>query len=87
MKWLEVEHSKPLQGRLSVAGAKNSSLALLAACCLAEEQVVLDNVPNISDIDLVCKILKEIGASVVHNNRCYAINPKGINSTYIKPES
>jgi UDP-N-acetylglucosamine enolpyruvyl transferase len=64
MRWLEVNCSKPLKGNISVPGSKNSSLALLAACCLADGPVVLHNIPTITDIDVVCKILVEIGAKV-----------------------
>ena len=78
MRWLEVNCSKPLKGNISVPGSKNSSLALLAACCLADEQVILNNVPNITDIDIVCQILAEIGAKVNKEGNTYTIDPRNI---------
>lgn len=83
MRWLEINHSKPLEGKISIPGSKNSSLALLAACCLAEEPVVLHNIPNITDIGAVCRILAEIGAKVSIVDNTYTIDPRGICSSEI----
>lgn len=79
MRWLEVNCSNPLRGEISVPGSKNSSLALLAACCLADEPVVLHSIPNITDINVVCKILTEIGAKVKKEDcNTYIIDPRYI---------
>lgn len=83
MIWLEVNCSSPLKGSIKVPGSKNSSLALLAACCLADEPVTLHNVPNITDIEIVCRILTEIGASVKIENNTYTIDPRNISSSEI----
>ena len=83
MRWLEVNCSKPLKGNISVPGSKNSSLALLAACCLADKPVVLHNIPTITDIDVVCKILVEIGAKVRRKNHSCTIDPRTISCSEI----
>ncbi len=83
MRWLEVNCSKPLKGNIKIPGSKNSSLALLAACCLADEPVTLHNVPNITDIEIVCSILKETGAKVSIQNNSYTIDPRSIESSEI----
>jgi UDP-N-acetylglucosamine 1-carboxyvinyltransferase len=83
MKWLEINCSNPLKGSIKVQGSKNSSLALLAACCLAEEPIVLGNIPNITDIKVVCNILTDIGADVKNENNTYTIDPRNISSSII----
>lgn len=50
--------SGPLSGELVVSGAKNSALKLMAACVLAEGRYVLRNVPRISDVDDMCRLLE-----------------------------
>jgi UDP-N-acetylglucosamine 1-carboxyvinyltransferase len=53
----------PLSGELTVSGAKNSALKLMAACVLAEGRYVLRNVPRISDVDDMCALLEAMGMS------------------------
>lgn len=86
MRWLEVNCSKPLNGNVSIQGSKNSSLALLAACCLADEPVCISNIPEISDIKVVFQILHGLGASVEKQNNTYIIDPRTIHTAEISPE-
>lgn len=86
MKWLEVEQSSPLRGSLHIPGAKNSLLGLMAAACLANEPVFLDNIPGISDVDTVSDILKGLGAAVTRRGSTCSIDPRGIQATYISPQ-
>lgn len=87
MKWLEINCSNPLKGNIKIQGSKNSSLALLAACCLAEEPVVLENIPDITDIKVVCNILTEIGTSIKIENNTYTIDPRGIKNSEISEKN
>ncbi|MGV3464910.1 MAG: UDP-N-acetylglucosamine 1-carboxyvinyltransferase [Heyndrickxia sp.] len=64
MKWLNIEQSPQLQGSVKIPGSKNSSLALLAAACLADETVVLHGIPNILDYQVICQIGAEIGLEI-----------------------
>lgn len=86
MKWLEVKKSTPLKGSVKIPGSKNSSLGLLAACCLTDEIVTLENIPDILDIKLVCNIGKDIGMEIQKFKNRYVINPSAIHSTDIDPE-
>lgn len=54
----------PLHGEIVVSGAKNAAVALVAATILCDEPCILENVPEISDISICIKILKEMGADV-----------------------
>ena len=86
MRWLEVNCSKPLNGSIKVPGSKNSSLALLAACCLADEPIYMTNLPEISDIKVVFQILNGLGVSVEKQNNTYIIDPRSIHTAQISPE-
>jgi UDP-N-acetylglucosamine 1-carboxyvinyltransferase len=55
----------PLAGTITAGGAKNSVLKLMAACLLAEGEHILDNVPNISDVDTMGEVLRALGCEVV----------------------
>jgi UDP-N-acetylglucosamine 1-carboxyvinyltransferase len=83
MRWLEVNSSKPLKGKIRAPGSKNSSLALLAACCLADEPVHISNIPDISDIKVVLQILSSIGAVYEKTNGTYIVDPRPIHSAEI----
>lgn len=85
MRWLEVNCSKPLSGNITIPGSKNSSLALLAACCLAEEPVCFTNIPRISDINAVTNILRSIGATVTRTNSSFMVDPRNIYTADIDP--
>ncbi len=64
MELLKVNKTDPLKGEINVGGAKNAALPILAACLLTEETVTLKNVPDLSDIRFMIKIIKQIGAEV-----------------------
>jgi UDP-N-acetylglucosamine 1-carboxyvinyltransferase len=55
---------RPLQGRVRISGAKNAALAVLCASIMASDEVILDNVPNISDVRTMIQIIEHIGAKV-----------------------
>ncbi len=83
MRWLEVNSSKPLKGTIRAPGSKNSSLALLAACCLADEPVHITNIPDISDINIVFQILNSIGVTYEKKEGTYIIDPRNIHTACI----
>jgi UDP-N-acetylglucosamine 1-carboxyvinyltransferase len=64
MSTLLIEGGHTLQGRVSVEGNKNAALPLLAACLLTEEECVLTNVPRIGDVEVMARLLLDVGADV-----------------------
>jgi UDP-N-acetylglucosamine 1-carboxyvinyltransferase len=64
MSSLLIEGGHRLEGRVSVEGNKNAALPLLAACLLTEEECVLTNVPRIGDVEVMARLLLDIGAEV-----------------------
>ena len=59
-----INGGKPLKGEVTISGAKNAAVAIVAATILCDEPCVLENVPDISDITICMKILSSMGAVV-----------------------
>lgn len=59
-----VEKSAPLKGKVRVSGAKNSALPILAATLLSTDTCVLEDVPDLEDVRVICEVLEILGAKV-----------------------
>lgn len=75
MDKLMIKGGKPLEGTVQISGAKNSAVALIPAAILADSYVTIDNLPEISDVQLLAELLKEIGGEVQLNAQEITINP------------
>ena len=64
MEKFVIEGGVPLSGTIVPAGNKNGALPILAACLLTDEEVVLRNVPRISDVETMTQLLQTLGAKV-----------------------
>ena len=64
MEKLVIKGGKPLYGDIIVSGMKNSALPVILACILVDDKCVIENVPNVSDVDLAFKIIRAMGGSV-----------------------
>ena len=64
MSTLLIEGGHRLEGRVAVEGNKNAALPLLAACLLTEGECVLHNVPRIGDVEVMARLLLDLGAEV-----------------------
>src|SRR5512139_1973700 len=64
MSKLLIEGGRSLSGLVDVGGNKNAALPLLAACLLTDEECVLDNVPRIGDVEVMARLLTDLGAEV-----------------------
>ncbi|MRN57340.1 UDP-N-acetylglucosamine 1-carboxyvinyltransferase [Paenibacillus monticola] len=78
MEKLMIGGGRPLQGVVTISGAKNSAIALIPAAILAESEVVLDNLPSLSDVAVYSEILEELGASVTWSGSQMRIDPSRI---------
>ena len=58
MEKLVVTGGTPLKGTVKISGAKNAAVAILPATVLVNGKCRIDNLPDISDIKLCCKILE-----------------------------
>lgn len=75
-----ISGGRPLQGTVTISGAKNSAIALIPAALLAESEVVLDNLPLLSDVAVYAEILEELGARVFWEGSQMKIDPSDIKS-------
>ena len=84
MKVLDIEGGHELSGTIRISGAKNSSVALIPAAILCDEEVTICNVPEISDTDNLCDILKALNVDIKRASESIIINPKNMKNIEIK---
>lgn len=85
MDKLIIRGQKRLSGSVSVSGAKNATLPIMAACLLTNETCRIKNVPNLSDIKTMSNLLQALGAKVEFLNNTLSIqanNNIGIEAPY-----
>lgn len=80
MEKLMISGGRPLRGTVTISGAKNSAIALIPAAILAESEVVLDNLPLLSDVAVYAEILEELGGQVSWEGNQMRIDPSDIKS-------
>ena len=59
----------PLVGEVEIGGAKNAALAIIAAAIMTDETVIIENLPDVKDINVLLEAMQEIGASVLRVDR------------------
>jgi UDP-N-acetylglucosamine 1-carboxyvinyltransferase len=64
MEKFVIQGGVPLSGTIVAAGNKNGALPILAACLLTDDEVILRNVPRISDVEAMMLLLEGLGARV-----------------------
>lgn len=64
MEVLNIRGGKPLEGTVTISGAKNAAVGLLPAALLAESACTIENLPDIDDVRLYAEILRNLGAKV-----------------------
>ena len=81
MDVIQVEGGYPVTGTVTVEGAKNSALKLMAATLMASGVTTLTNVPNIADVHVMGKVLKNLGAKIeVVDEHVLKIDTTGVDS-------
>jgi UDP-N-acetylglucosamine 1-carboxyvinyltransferase len=75
MEKLMIDGGRGLKGKISVSGAKNSAVALIPAAILADSPVVIEQLPNISDVHILSELLEEIGGTVKLENQSLTVDP------------
>ena len=59
-----IKGGKPLFGSIKISGAKNSALPIMAASLLTSETLILSNIPHLSDVSTMCKVLSNHGVEI-----------------------
>lgn len=74
-----IRHSDPLVGEVTISGAKNSALPILAATLLGTEDIILSDVPRLEDVRVMIEVLEHLGAEVEHlDETTVRINSKNL---------
>jgi len=81
MDYLKIVGGKKLNGTVTISGAKNAALPIIAATLLSDSEVTLTNLPNVVDIRTLLKLLGMLGATVEHDKTIAHINNGSITST------
>jgi UDP-N-acetylglucosamine 1-carboxyvinyltransferase len=76
-----ITEGTPLRGKVRVSGAKNSVLPIIAASLLTEGASIIDEVPDLNDVKIMCDLLRSLGAGVEVGNYQLKVNPEKIVST------
>ena len=72
-----------LSGETVCQGSKNSSLPILAAGILTEREILLDNVPRITDVDATLRILEYLGCGITREGRRLRLDPSNVTGSEI----
>lgn len=87
MEQYVIKGGNPLVGEVEIGGAKNAALGIVAAAVMADETVLIENLPNVSDINALLKAIECIGAVVERvDNHTVKINGRHINSLCVDNE-
>ncbi len=77
----------PLVGEVTIGGAKNAALGILAASIMTDEDVLIENLPDVRDINVLLEAIQEIGASVDRIDRhTVKINASDIHEVSVDDE-
>ena len=83
-----IKGGTPLNGEVTIGGAKNAALGILAAAIMADETVVINNLPNVRDINVLLTAIESIGATVKRiGPHVVSINGSTINDMTIDYDS
>ena len=83
-----IKGGKPLRGEVVISGYKNAALGIIAAAVMTDETVKIENVPEISDIDILLKVIEELGARVDRiGKHTIKINASRINTVIADSEN
>ena len=82
-----ISGGNPLKGKVRISGAKNAAVAILPAVLLADSPCIIENLPNISDVANILKVMSALGANVkLINKSTVEIDPKNINSFVVSKQ-
>lgn len=86
MQKLAIRGEKRLSGEITLQGAKNSALALLAGCVLCSGEVRLKNCPALSDVFAACRILNNLGCKCSYHEHCVSVDARDMDRCAVPDE-
>lgn len=81
-----IEGQQNLEGSIEVLGAKNAAMKMIAASVLIKDKVILENVPDILDVQVIIDILKQNGAEITRNGHTLNIDTTNLTDTNPDPQ-
>ena len=90
MEQYVIRGGNPLVGEVEIGGAKNAALAILATAVMTDETVIIENLPDVKDINVLIMAMESIGVVVTHIDRhtvkinASMIHDHTIDNSYIK---
>ena len=85
MNSFKIIGGKSLKGEVTPQGAKNEALQILCAVLLTEDEIIIENIPDIKDVNLLINLLEGIGVDVKKiNDTTYKFKSNNIDLTYTK---
>ncbi len=87
MEKFVIEGGKRLNGTVRISGAKNAAVAILPAVLLAESPCIIENLPEISDVQSICTVMQKLGALVKYiDGSTVEIDPTTVKSFTVDKE-
>lgn len=87
MEKFVIHGGSPLKGEVNISGAKNAVVAILPATILAQDVCRIENIPDISDVHMMVRILQQIGAKVTYiDDNTLEIDTSTVNSYIVSHE-
>ncbi|MBQ9391206.1 MAG: UDP-N-acetylglucosamine 1-carboxyvinyltransferase [Lachnospiraceae bacterium] len=69
MEQYVIKGGKPLKGEVEIGGAKNAALAIIAAAIMTDDTVVIDNLPDVRDVNVMIGAMEDIGVHIERIDR------------------
>lgn len=86
MKRIKIDGGRKLSGTIKISGAKNSAVALIPASLLSNEVVAIDNIPNISDVEVLSQTIEYLGGTVKRNKELIELSLENMENKPISQE-
>ena len=87
MTTFKVQGGNRLKGEITPQGAKNEALQILCAVLLTEQKVIIENIPNIRDVNILINLLKDLEVKVNKiNENAYSFTADKVNINYLASE-
>ncbi len=81
MDYLRITGPSQLEGEITVSGAKNAALPLIAATLLSDEPCTIENIPEVADIHTLLKLFDKLGSKYIFEDHTLNIDNEAIDNT------
>ncbi|MBL3519307.1 UDP-N-acetylglucosamine 1-carboxyvinyltransferase [Arcobacter lanthieri] len=81
MEYLKIIGNKKISGEVSISGAKNAALPLIASTILGKNKITINNLPNVADINTFLKLISKLGGTFQKDKNSAIIDTSSIDNT------